>query len=133
MIERIINNKYIQRWTGTIMIILTLPFLLLIENKSSDLFWYDREFKVIEKYEGFHVYKGRPVSDYYLKVNYVDDEKINWIESVSGSEYFSYDVGGTYIKRCIKDRNLYDTIGIIGFPILFLGVLILSIGLSEEI
>lgn len=131
MIKEIISNQKFQSWGGLTIILLGLCFFIFIENRNNDLLWYDRQFQVVQKHERGHEYKGKYVFDYYVEVSYSDDSVSNWIESVNGNKYFSYEVGKTYTKRDIKDRSFYNRLMIINLFFVIIGVLMLSFGLSQ--
>ena len=119
-------------WFGLGLIVFFFLFLVFMQIRSFDLFWYDREFKVIEKHQGGHEYKGRSVFDYYIEVSYVDDKESNWVEEVSGNKFFAYDVGSSYTKRDIRDESMYNKLHWITIFFILVGCVFFSSGITPE-
>jgi hypothetical protein len=113
MIKDMLKSSRSKIWLGSRLIIYPLIFLIFMQIERFDVFWYDRDFRIVEKHQGLHEHKGKPVFDYYVEVSYSDDKESNWVERVTGNKFFSYDVGPTYTKRSIRDISVYIILHVI--------------------
>jgi len=112
---------------GLILIIISAISFVISENRDNDFFWCDRPYRVVERHESQHTYKGHAVPEYYLTVKYNDQPTTLTCFGVYGSEYFLQKEGTTHVSRI----NNFEWPAYVELVLVIIGCVLLSIYMAN--